>query len=231
MKELIKLKFPLAGKPIRMVNKNGNPHWVAKDLCEALEINNHRQALTRCTSIEKDTVILNDAIGRSREIAVVNEFGLYRLVITSRSKNVEPFKLWLITEVLPSIRRTGSYSMGSVKPTPSDGMASINRMPSRQVMDMRKQIVQIINVGNIAIREVETEGNKFQSLKDLIKASGRNTPPYRMRKTLEKAGFETKLIHLFGSSPTWYVPEYAGKVVYNSRLHRPESRQLSLPMA
>jgi anti-repressor protein len=102
--------FPRTKHKVRVViDKHGNPWWVAKDVCEALGIDNSRQALSRLADDEKDDVILNDAIGRPQNTAVVNESGLYALIFNSRKPEAKAFQKWVTSEVLPSIRKTGSY--------------------------------------------------------------------------------------------------------------------------
>ena len=102
--------FPRTKHKVRVViDKHGNPWWVAKDVCDVLGIDNPSQALSRLDDDEKDDVILNDAIGRPQNTAVVNESGLYALIFNSRKPEAKAFQKWVTSEVLPSIRKTGSY--------------------------------------------------------------------------------------------------------------------------
>lgn len=95
---------------LRTIERNGEIWFVAKDVCDALEINNSRQALTRLEKDEKNTVILNDG-SQNRKMATVNEYGLYTLVLSSRKPEAKDFKRWITHDVIPSIRKTGSYSV------------------------------------------------------------------------------------------------------------------------
>jgi prophage antirepressor-like protein len=106
--------FPKTKHKVRVViDKHGNPWRVAKDVCEALSIANSRDALIRLDNDEKDDVVLTDAIGRPQNTAVVNESGLYSLIMTSRKPEAKAFEKWVTSEVLPSIRKTGSYGHNS----------------------------------------------------------------------------------------------------------------------
>lgn len=108
--EITQFTFPVTSQTIRVViGKDGEPRWVAKDVCEVLGIDNSRQALSRLDDEEKDDVILNDAIGRPQNTAVVSESGLYSLILSSRKSEAKAFKKWVTSEVLPSIRKTGGY--------------------------------------------------------------------------------------------------------------------------
>lgn len=95
---------------IRTVNKSGCIWFVASDVCRALCINNSRQALTRI-DIDEKGVIENDTLGGKQTMAAVNEQGLYALVLSSRKREAKEFKRWITHDVIPAIRKTGSYSM------------------------------------------------------------------------------------------------------------------------
>lgn len=107
--EKLQSVFNYGDAQVRTVLKNNEPWFVAKDVCEVLEIRNSRDALVRLDSDEKDDVGLTDAIGRQQETAIVNEAGLYTLILTSRKPEAKQFKRWITHEVLPTIRKTGGY--------------------------------------------------------------------------------------------------------------------------
>lgn len=93
---------------IRTVNVDNTPWFVAKDVCDILEIGNPSQALSRLEDDEKNTIILNEGIGNPNK-AIISESGFYTLVLSSRKKIAKPFRLWVTREVLPQIRQTGGY--------------------------------------------------------------------------------------------------------------------------
>lgn len=95
---------------LRTVEQNGEIYFIANDVCNALEIKNSRDALTRLDDDEKD-VVLTDTLGGKQSLSAVNEYGLYSLVLASRKPEAKAFKRWIIHEVLPSIRKTGSYTL------------------------------------------------------------------------------------------------------------------------
>lgn len=96
---------------VRIILQDNEPWFVAKDVCDCLEINNSRQALSRLDDDEKNSVILNDGIAGNPTKAIVNEYGLYSLVMSSRKPEAKEFKRWVTHEVLPSIRKYGTYSV------------------------------------------------------------------------------------------------------------------------
>lgn len=111
MNELQIFENPEFGK-IRVVEKDGEPWFVAVDVCRALELGNSRQALTRLDDDEKG-VISTDTPGGTQEMSIVNEPGLYTLVLGSRKPEAKAFKRWITHDVIPSIRKTGGYNATS----------------------------------------------------------------------------------------------------------------------
>lgn len=102
---------------VRIILQDNEPWFVAKDVCECLEINNSRQALSRLDADEKADVILNDG-SQNRNMNTVNEYGLYSLVLSSRKPEAKEFKRWITHDVLPSLRKYGTYSLNIPKTLP-----------------------------------------------------------------------------------------------------------------
>lgn len=102
--------FNFQNAPVRTVIVDGQPWWVAKDVCEILGLGNPRSSLSRLEEDEKGVHTM-DTLGGNQEMAIVNEPGLYSLIIRSRKNEAKVFKRWVTHEVLPSIRKTGSYSV------------------------------------------------------------------------------------------------------------------------
>lgn len=101
---------------IRTVQQGEDILFVAADVCRALEIKNARDAINRLEDDEKG-VVLTDTLGGKQKVNAVNEYGLYNLVLSSRKPEAKAFKRWITHEVLPSIRKTGSYSKPTKQPT------------------------------------------------------------------------------------------------------------------
>lgn len=104
-----------------MRGDDGEPMFVAKDICAALEIKNSRDALARLDDDEKG-VVLTDTPGGEQQMQAVNEAGLYVLVLGSRKPEAKAFKRWVTHEVLPAIRRDGGYMVARDE-TPEETMA------------------------------------------------------------------------------------------------------------
>lgn len=93
---------------IRSLEVDGEPYFVAKDACDILELKNTTMAISR---LDKDEVTKFNLGGLSGETNIVNEYGLYNLILASRKKEAKAFKRWITHEVIPSIRKNGSYSL------------------------------------------------------------------------------------------------------------------------
>jgi prophage antirepressor-like protein len=119
----ILLFFIFQGHNIRVVVHNGEPWFVAKDVCEALEINNASLAINgnpsrNETGLDEDEkgIYPVNTLGRPQATLCVNEPGLYRLIAKSHKPETKTFQRWVYHEVLPAIRKTGSYSLMQEEP-------------------------------------------------------------------------------------------------------------------
>jgi anti-repressor protein len=90
---------------VRVIEKDGQPWFVATDICSALEISNVTVTLQRLDDDERSKLNL----GRQGEANTINEYGLYNLVLASRKPEAKQFKRWVTHEVIPSIRKTGGF--------------------------------------------------------------------------------------------------------------------------
>jgi len=98
-----------------LLDEQSNPWWVARQVCDILDIKNVADSLKRLDGDEK--LISKISIsGQTREVWLINEPGLYSLVLTSNKPEAKVFKRWITHEVLPSIRKTGAYVAGEPKP-------------------------------------------------------------------------------------------------------------------
>ncbi|WEG14116.1 phage antirepressor KilAC domain-containing protein [Pullulanibacillus sp. KACC 23026] len=109
MQQIQKL-FQFQSVNVRTLLINNEPWFVAKDICEVLDIKNSRDAVSRLDEDEFNTVVLTDGIGNPNR-TIVNEAGLYSLILGSRKPEAKQFKRWVTHKVLPEIRKTGGYLM------------------------------------------------------------------------------------------------------------------------
>lgn len=102
--------FNYEAKEVRTVEKNGELWFVLKDICIVLEMNNSRMVANRLDDDEKGVSQI-DTLGGKQKVAIINESGLYSVILRSDKPQAKPFRKWVTSEVLPSIRKTGSYAI------------------------------------------------------------------------------------------------------------------------
>lgn len=111
------LEFDFEGNAVRTLERDGNPWFVLADVCRVLEIGNPAMAASRLDDDERAT--LSNAEGRAghgaQSFTIINESGLYSIVLTSRKPAAKRFKKWVTGTVLPAIRKDGAYIAGEEK--------------------------------------------------------------------------------------------------------------------
>ena len=107
--------FDFDENPVRVIEKDGEPWFVAADVARVLEYRNAPDAVRVLDDDEADTHIMRTSSAngteQTREVTIINESGLYHLVIVSRKPEAKRFRKWVTGEVLPSIRKTGRYEL------------------------------------------------------------------------------------------------------------------------
>lgn len=119
MNEIIKtFNNPEFGE-VRTLTIDGEPWFVGKDVAERLGYSNSRDALAKHVDSEDKGVANCDTLGGAQKLPIINESGLYSLVLSSKLPNAKTFKRWITSEVIPSIRKHGTYTMKDRKSDPS----------------------------------------------------------------------------------------------------------------
>lgn len=128
MSAVVFRNFGFEDQLVRMIDREGAPWFVAQDICSCLEIKNYRDAVGKLDDDERAGVEIADALGRQQFTSIVNESGVYSLALrchgASRPGSAPwRFRKWVTAEVLPTLRRTGSYEMpkaaNDIEPEPA----------------------------------------------------------------------------------------------------------------
>ncbi|MFT8780116.1 Bro-N domain-containing protein [Acetobacter orientalis] len=106
------IPFDFEQHAVRVLTREGEPWFVLADVCGVLSISNSRDASSRLDDDEKG-VVITDTLGGPQEMNIINESGLYTLILTSRKPEAKRFRKWVTAEVLPAIRKTGSFGLPS----------------------------------------------------------------------------------------------------------------------
>ena len=94
---------------IRTVQVNGEPWFVLADVCKVLELSSPHKVADRLENDERNQIPVTDSLGRYQNTAIINESGLYTVILRSDKPQAKPFRKWVTSEVLPSIRKHGAY--------------------------------------------------------------------------------------------------------------------------
>ncbi len=108
--------FSFGAAPVRVIEINNEPWFVASDVGAVLQLTNVRSSVALLDDDEKGVSTI-DTRGGLQEIGIVSESGLYTLILKSRRPEAKPFRKWVTSEVLPSIRKTGSYGQPAIPQT------------------------------------------------------------------------------------------------------------------
>lgn len=101
-------QFQFDKRQVRVIDRDGEPWWIAHDIAAILELGNIHSSLALLDDDERGIHTM-ETPGGPQSIAIINESGLYSLILRSRKPEAKAFKKWVTSEVLPSIRRTGGY--------------------------------------------------------------------------------------------------------------------------
>lgn len=192
-------KFDFKGAPLRtLTDKAGEPWFVAKDVCAILEISNPSDALKRLDDDERSRFNL----GRQGETNIVNEAGLYVLVLGSRKPEAHEFQRWVTHEVLPSIRKHGGYMAGQERMTPEQmALASMRWLQSKvdeQAKQLKAQEGKVLFANAVETARTSILVGDFAKI---LKSNGIDIGPRRLFAWLREHGW---LIKVKGSS--WNMP-------------------------
>lgn len=132
--------------PIRTIEKDGEIWWVLKDVCGALNITDHVTTAKRLDPDEVGQTHVIDNKGRNQKTYIINEPGLYSVILRSDKPEAKGFKRWVTHEVIPSIRKTGTYTVPEAVPkllqlpegVSLNGLAKLLTITRRMMLDMGK---------------------------------------------------------------------------------------------
>ena len=146
------IPFQFAGATtVRSILIDGAPWFVAVDVCKALGISNTTDALKSLDADEVLTLAISEGQRAARSNNVVNESGLYSLVLRSRKPQAKAFKKWVTSEVLPALRRTGTYALpGAVKSNTARGSLAPEFYPPWPLSDKDLQPITRAQINELS---------------------------------------------------------------------------------
>ncbi len=201
---------------VRTLVWNDEPWFIAADVCNALDISNSRDALSRLDEDEKD-VASTDTPGGKQYVNIINEPGLYSLVLGSRKPEAKEFKRWITHEVIPSIRKHGMYATEELLANPDLAIQVFQQLKeereARKIAESKALMLQEENaVQKQQIAEYEPKATYYDEVlkcRDAVPTSiiakDYGWSATRLNKFLEENGIQYKL------RGTWLLKQkYAG---------------------
>ena len=183
---------------VRTVTINGDPWFVGKDVAAALGFTNPRDAISTHVFDEDKGVESIDTLGGKQKMTVINESGLYALVFGSRLKSAQRFKHWVTSEVLPAIRKTGSYQAPQGKE-----LLALAMLEAQKTIEEQSKAIERMKPKVIFANAVETSHTSILigDLAKLLKQNGVETGQKRLFDWMREKGY---LIKRKGSD--WNMP-------------------------
>lgn len=165
--------FTYQQSQVRTVQKDGEPWFVLKDVCEVLGISKYRDTAERLEPDERGLVKV-DTLGGMQDMTVINESGLYTVILRSDKPEAKPFRKWVTSEVLPSIRKTGGYIQGQDQLSPAELMAKALVVAQKTLADREARISQLTVENQIMAPKAEyfdelVERNTLTSFRETAK--------------------------------------------------------------
>jgi len=109
--------FNYNGQQVREIEIGGNPWWILKDVCDVLGIRQVKDVAGRLEADERGKTVVIDSLGRQQQMYIVNEYGLYNVILRSQRPEAKDFRRWITHEIMPSIRKHGAYMTPSTLET------------------------------------------------------------------------------------------------------------------
>lgn len=153
---------------VRTIELDGESWFVGKDVATALGYTNPRDALSKRVDAEDKGVANCDTLGGEQQVAVINESGLYSLILSSKLPKAKEFKHWITAEVLPNIRKNGGYMAGQKEMTPEEVVANALVLANNILADRERRIKELDEKNKVLAEENEAAKPKVEYFNALV---------------------------------------------------------------
>ena len=208
---------------IRTIQKDGEPWWVLADVCKVLELSSPHKVAERLEADERNQIPVTDSLGRNQSTTIINESGLYAVILRSDKPQAKPFRKWVTSEVLPAIRKHGAYmteqTLERALTSPDFLIELATQLKAEQAQ--RKQLETTVAVQNQQIAELQPKASYYDvvlNCKDLI-SIGKIAKDYgwsaqKLNEYLHQHGVQYK------QGKTWLLyQKYAGMGYTSTKTH------------
>jgi prophage antirepressor-like protein len=206
-------QFSATSQEVRSLIIDSDPWFVAKDVCDILNLEDTNKALLKLDDDEKLTRKIFGS-GQNRKMWCVSESGLYALIMRSNQPEAKSFRKWVTSEVLPALRKQGHYG---TRPTDS------------AYIDLRDVPYDRVNMGEHSIRRVLYQDIPYFSLIDLLTAIGAKTKPNQTAIRLNLKQTLAVKFWLFGdTNPAWFTTELGVRLINSGSRIQKKAPQLAI---
>ena len=144
---------------VRTTTIGGQPYFVGKDVADILGYSNSRKALIDHIDDEDKGVTKCDTLGGKQDLIIVNESGLYSLILSSKMPNAKKFKRWVTNEVLPAIRKHGLYATDDLIANPDLAIAAFTTL--KEEREKNKELMAAVAIGQQQIAEMKPKATYY----------------------------------------------------------------------
>lgn len=178
---------------VRTTVIDGEPFFVGKDVAEILGYSNARDAIIKHVDDEDKGVAKCDTLGGMQDLTIINESGLYSLILRSQLPKARKFKRWVTSEVLPAIRRHGVYAIDEILENPDLAIAALTQL--KEERKRRKELELTAAVQKQQIAELKPKASYY----DLILQNRNTVPVTQIAKDYGMSGRKfNELLHDLG---------------------------------
>lgn len=143
--------FQYNSMEVRTVRKDGEPWFVLKDVCQVLDISHVKDTADRLDQDEVGQTEVTDRLGRKQMTTIISESGLYAVILRSDKPEAKPFRKWVTSEVLPSIRKNGGYIAGQEGMAPEELLAQA-LLVAQRTLERQEAALKALEEENHALR-------------------------------------------------------------------------------
>ena len=195
---------------VRTIQHNGEPWFIGKDVAEILGYSNTPKAIRDHVDDEDkltERIVLS---GQNREVAIINESGLYSLILSSKMPKAKEFKRWVTSEVIPAIRKTGGYIAGSENMTDAEIMAKAVLVAQSTIQQRDQRIKELESdvaaaKPKVLFADAVSASDSTILIGDLakiLKQNGHNTGQNRLFQWMRENGYLVRRQGADYNSPT-----------------------------
>lgn len=214
---------------IRMIMINNEPWFVGKDIAFVLGYSNSRKAIIDHVDVEDKGVTKCDTLGGSQDLTVINESGLYSLILSSKLPTAKKFKHWVTSEVLPTIRKHGAYATAetieSIISNPDNGIKLLQALKAEQDKNKALEVENTELKPKALFADAVAGSNTsilIRELAKIIKGKGVNIGEHKLFGWLREHGY---LIRKYGcdyNTPTQKSMELGVMELKKTAVNKPD---------